>query len=158
MLILSFMAFIKAWSYTPNVVQPVQIEVIWAIISMLDMILFLKAQGALVDPALCSCWTCGFQVLPSCPLLQFSSVAQSCPTLCDPMDCSTPGLPVHHQLLEFTQTHVHWDDDAINHFSSKVLPNPVVVNGLRSTVTNEGQAQDHHSEVWMKEHSWERQS
>ena len=39
-------------------------------------------------------------------LVQFSSVAQSCPTLCDPMDCSTPGLPVHHQLLEFTQTHV----------------------------------------------------
>ena len=39
--------------------------------------------------------------------LQFSSVAQSCPTLCDPMDCSTPGLPVHHQLLELAQTHVH---------------------------------------------------
>ena len=39
--------------------------------------------------------------------VQFSSVAQSCPTLCDPMDCSTPGLPVHHQLPEFTQTHVH---------------------------------------------------
>ena len=40
-------------------------------------------------------------------LLQFSSVAQSCPTLCKPMDCITPGLPVHHQLPEFTQTHVH---------------------------------------------------
>ena len=39
--------------------------------------------------------------------IQFSSVAQSCPTLCDPMNCSTPGLPVHYQLLEFTQTHVH---------------------------------------------------
>ena len=38
---------------------------------------------------------------------QFSSVTQSCPTLCDPMDCCMPGLPVHHQLLEFTQTHVH---------------------------------------------------
>ena len=42
-----------------------------------------------------------------------SSVAQSCPTLCDPMDCSTPGFPVYHQLLEFTQTHVHWVGDAI---------------------------------------------
>ena len=42
------------------------------------------------------------------PWRQFSSVTQSCPTLCDPMDCSTPGLPVHHQLPEFTQTHVHW--------------------------------------------------
>ena len=42
-----------------------------------------------------------------------SSVAQSCLTLCDPMDCSMPGLPVHHQFREFTQTHVHWVDDAI---------------------------------------------
>ena len=39
--------------------------------------------------------------------IQFSSVAQSCLTLCNSMDCSMPGLPVHHQLLEFTQTHVH---------------------------------------------------
>ena len=45
--------------------------------------------------------------------VQFLSVTQSCPTLCDPMDCSTPGLPVHHQLLEFTQTHVYRDGDAI---------------------------------------------
>ena len=44
---------------------------------------------------------------------QFSSVAQSCPTLCDPMNHSTPGLPVHHQLPEFTQTHVHRVGDAI---------------------------------------------
>ena len=44
---------------------------------------------------------------------QFSSVAQSCPTLCDPMDYSTPGLPVHHQLPEFTQTHVHRVGDTI---------------------------------------------
>ena len=44
---------------------------------------------------------------------QFSSVAQLCPTLCDPMDCSTPSLPVHHQLPEFTQTHVHSVSDAI---------------------------------------------
>ena len=43
----------------------------------------------------------------------FSSVSQSCPTLCDPMNCSTPGLTVHHQLPEFTQTHVHWVGDAI---------------------------------------------
>ena len=41
------------------------------------------------------------------PSVQFSSVAQSCPTLCDPMNCSTPGLPVYHQLPEFTQIHVH---------------------------------------------------
>ena len=45
--------------------------------------------------------------------VQFRSVIQSCPTLCDPMDCSTSGLPVHCQLWEFTQTHVHWVGDAI---------------------------------------------
>ena len=45
--------------------------------------------------------------------VQFSSIAQSCLTLCDPMNRSTPGLLVHHQLLEFTQTHVHWVGDAI---------------------------------------------
>ena len=45
--------------------------------------------------------------------IQFSSVAQSCPTLCDPMNCNTSGLPVHHQLAEFTQTHVHRVGDAI---------------------------------------------
>ena len=45
--------------------------------------------------------------------IQFSSVAQSCLTLCDPMDCSIPGFPVHHQHLELTQTHVHFVGDAI---------------------------------------------
>ena len=45
--------------------------------------------------------------------VQFSSVAQSCLTLCDPLNCNTPGLPVHHQLPEFTQTHVHQVADAI---------------------------------------------
>ena len=45
--------------------------------------------------------------------IQFSSVAQSCPTLCDPMDWSMPGFPVHHQLRELTQTHVHQVSDAI---------------------------------------------
>ena len=47
--------------------------------------------------------------------VQFSSVAQSCPTLCDPMNRSMPGLPVHHQLPESTQTHVHWVGHAIHH-------------------------------------------
>ena len=46
-------------------------------------------------------------------VVQLSSVTQSCPTLCDPMNCSTPGLPVHHQLLEFTQTHIHRVGDTI---------------------------------------------
>ena len=45
--------------------------------------------------------------------VQFSSVTQSCPTLCDPMNCSMLGFPVHHQLSESTQTHVYWVSDAI---------------------------------------------
>ena len=58
--------------------------------------------------------------------LQFSSVAQSCPTLCNPMNRSTPGLPVHHQLLEFTQTHVHWVRDAIQPSRPRSSPSPPV--------------------------------
>ena len=55
---------------------------------------------------------------------QFSSVAQSCLTLCDPMDCNTPGLPVHHQLLEFTQTHVNWVSGAIQPSHPLSSPSP----------------------------------
>ena len=55
---------------------------------------------------------------------QFSSVARSCPTLCNPMDCRTPGLPVHHQLLEFTQTHVHRVGDPSNHL---ILCHPLLL-------------------------------
>ena len=47
------------------------------------------------------------------PSVQFSSVTQSCLTLCDPVDCSTPGFPIHHKLPELAQTHVHWVGDAI---------------------------------------------
>ena len=56
--------------------------------------------------------------------VQFSSVAQSCPTLCDPMNCSTPGLPVHHHLPEFTQTHVHRVGDAIQSSHPLLSPSP----------------------------------
>ena len=57
-------------------------------------------------------------------LCQFSSVAQSCLTLCDPMNPSMPGPPVHHQLLEFTQTHVHWVGDAIQPSHPLSSPSP----------------------------------
>ena len=77
--------------------------------------------------------------LPSIPLLlegsfgslssvQFSSVAQSCPTLCDPMNRSTPGLHVHHQLPEFTQTHVHRVSDAIQPSHPLSFPSPPALN------------------------------
>ena len=58
----------------------------------------------------------------------FSSVAQSYPTLCDPMDCSTPGFPVHHQLLELTQTHVHLVGDAIQLPHPQSSPSPPAFN------------------------------
>jgi len=66
--------------------------------------------------------------------VQFSSVAQSCPTLCYPMNCSTPGLPVHHQLPEFTQTHVHRVSDAIqpsHPLSSPSPPAPPIPPSIR---------------------------
>ena len=58
--------------------------------------------------------------------VQFSSVTQSCPTLCDPMNCSTPGLPVDLQLLEFTQTHVHLVGDAIQPSHPLLSPSPAL--------------------------------
>ena len=60
--------------------------------------------------------------------VQFSSVAQLCPTLWDPMSCSMPGFPVHHQLPEFTQTHVHWVGDAIQPSHSLLSPSPPAPN------------------------------
>ena len=60
--------------------------------------------------------------------LQFSSVAQSCPTLCDPMNHSRPGLPVHHQLPESTQTHVYWVGDAIQPSHPLSSPSPPAPN------------------------------
>ena len=60
-------------------------------------------------------------------LVQFP-VAQLCPTLCDPMDCSTSGLPVHHQLPEFTQSHVHWVGDAIQPSHPLLSPPPPAFN------------------------------
>ena len=59
---------------------------------------------------------------------QFSSVTQSCPTLCNPMDCSMPGFPVHHQLLEPVQTHVHWVGDAIQPSHPLLSPAPPAFN------------------------------
>ena len=75
---------------------------------------------------------------------EFSSVAQLCPTLCDPMDCGTPGLPVHHQLPEFTETHVHRVGDAIQPSHPLSSPSPPAFNlpqrqGLFQWVTSGGQ-------------------
>ena len=60
--------------------------------------------------------------------IRLSSVAQLCPTLCDPMDCSTPGLPVHHQLMVFTQTHVHRVGDVVQPSHLLSSPSPPTFN------------------------------
>ena len=61
-------------------------------------------------------------------IFQFSSVVQWCPTLCDPMDCSMPGCPVHHQLPELTQTHVHQIDDGFQPSHPLLATSPPTVN------------------------------
>ena len=63
-----------------------------------------------------------------CFLTQFSSVAQSCLTLCNSMTCSMPGFPVHHQLPELAQTHVHWVGDAIQPSHTLSSPSPPDLN------------------------------
>ena len=65
---------------------------------------------------------------PQMLLVQFSSVTQSCPTLCDPTNRSMPGLPVHHQLPEFTQTHIHRVSDAIQPSHPLSSPSPLAPN------------------------------
>ena len=74
---------------------------------------------------LCSTLLCFADMFSS---VRFSSVAQLCLTLCDPMNCSTPGLPVHHQLPEFTQPHVHQVIDAIQPSHPLSSPNPPASN------------------------------
>ena len=91
--------------------------------------------------------------------VQFSSVTQSCPTLCYPMNRSSPGLPVHYQLTEFTQTHVHQVGDAIQpshllSFPSPPAPNPSLHQGLYQWVNSSHEVakvlefQLHHQQNW----------
>ena len=62
------------------------------------------------------------------PMLFGCSVTQLCPALCDPMECSTPGFPVHHHLLEFAPTHLHWVSDAIQPSLRLWSPSPLPLN------------------------------
>ena len=78
---------------------------------------------------ICFTFSISYSVLPlHLVSVQFSSVTQLCPTLCDPMNRSTPGLPVYHQLPEFTQTHVHWVSHAIQPSHPLSSPSPPVFN------------------------------
>ena len=83
----------------------------------------------------------------SCYRSQFSSVAQLCPALCNPMDCSTAGFPVQHQLLELVQTHIHWVGDAIQPSHPLWSPSPPAFNlsqhqGLFQWVSSSHQVTD----------------
>ena len=69
--------------------------------------------------------------------VQFCSATQSCPTVCNPMDCSTPRFPLHHQLLELTQTHVHQGGDAIQPPHSLLLPSPTFNLSQHQVFSNE---------------------
>ena len=69
-----------------------------------------------------------FNLAKSWKVIQFSSVAWSCPTFCNPINCSTPGLPVHHQLPEFIQTHFHQVGDAIQPSHPLLFPSPPAPN------------------------------
>ena len=96
---------------------------------------FEKLDGGLLWSLPCDYVLFGFYLIehwifwaPKHILFQFSSVTQSCPTLCDPMNCSMPGLPVHHQLHEPTQTHVHWVGDAIQLSHPPSSPSPPALN------------------------------
>ena len=103
---------------------------------VLDAVLlhrFLQSQGPEISSFLSSVqllshlWFFATSESAACqasPSVLFSSVAQSCPTFCHPLDCSMPGLPVHHQHLEFTQTHVYWVGDVIQQSHPLLSPFP----------------------------------
>ena len=78
---------------------------------------------------------------------QYSSVAQSCPTLCNPMNRSMPGLPVHHQLPEFTQTHVHRVSDAIQPSHPWSSPSPPAPNPSQHLEVHSSQT----AKAWLGE-------
>ena len=102
------------------------------LLSILHMVMYMFPCSSLNSShSLCShkikrCLLLGRRVMTN--LVQFSSVVQTCLTLCDPMNCSMPGLPVHHQLPEFTQIHVHWVGGAIQPSHPLSPPSPPTLN------------------------------
>ena len=83
------------------------------------------------------------------PVHQFSSVTQLCLTLCDPKDCSMPGLPFHHQLLESTQTHVHWVGDAIKPSHPLSPPSPTSIFPSIRVFSNESALFIRCQSIWV---------
>ena len=103
----------------------------WPWYIMCIYLIFKVKISSLYYFTLCSDYVCRLETIKISHIvlyLQFSSVAQSCPTLCDPMNRSTPGLSVHHQLPEFTQTHVHQVRDTIQPSHPLSPPSPPAPN------------------------------
>ena len=112
----------KYWSFSFSIIPPKEHP---GLISFrMDWLDLLAVQGTL--KSLLQHHTSKASILQHS--VQFSSVAQSCPTLCNPMNRSMPGLPVHHQLPEFTQTHVHRVSDAIQPSHPLSSPSPPALN------------------------------
>ena len=82
------------------------------------------SQRIIIEKLLSVCWFTARSPLQDQLSYQFSSVSQLCPTLCNPLDCSTPGFPVHHQLLALTEIHVHQVSDAIEPSHPLLSPSP----------------------------------
>ena len=97
--------------------------------TVLFKVLYCKIRNALF--IFCICFLCVICVKSIVKSIQFSSAAQSCPTLCDPMNLSTPHLPIHHQFLEFTQTHAHRVGDAIQPSHPLSSPSPPASNPVQ---------------------------
>ena len=120
----------KSWFTPSSATSFLCEEALWASrYYLISLCLFYNCKmGVVIIAISLDCYTDSIrESMKSLSSVQFSSVTQSCPTLCDPMDRSTPGLPVHHQLPEFTQTHVHRVIDAIqpsHHLSSPSPPAP----------------------------------
>ena len=108
---------LATWIISPITKDTTRRQLFWLrpIRSLKDMSKFVKKELQ---------WTNLFNPI----LSSFSSVAQSCLTLCDPMDCSMPGFPIHHHLPEFIQTHVHWVSDAIQPSHPLSSPSPPAFN------------------------------
>ena len=108
---------ITSWEIDGETVETVSVLFFWAPKSLQMVIAAMKLKDA---------YSLEGKLWPTS--VQFSSVAQSCPALCDPVSCSTPGLPVHQRLPEFTQTHIHQVSDAIqpsHPLSSPSSPAPI---------------------------------
>ena len=95
---------------------------VWSLFLQIFFLFFLHLSGT---PIIC---IFGYLEFFHFSVFSVSSVAQSCPALCDPMNGSTPGLPVHHQLPEFTQTHIHRVGDAIQPSHPLSSPSPPAPN------------------------------